>query len=172
MPSDDCLKHILSIVCNVFDAHTCALFLKRNDGQYCLSEHFSLSDNIATDTVISSGMGVAGWIIRNTEPLLINNYDQTRSVLGYYRKKGEEGMIKAFMGCPLDDSMGVLCLDSKRTYSFSTKDQKILSQFAQLITSIHSRTCLMAQDQKSGICIPLCRFSLIYAKNFLSGRYF
>lgn len=36
------------------------------------------------------------------------------------------------MGVPLKNSRGVLCVDSKKTYTFTPKDQKILRQFAGL----------------------------------------
>ncbi|MFR8276545.1 MAG: GAF domain-containing protein [Desulfovibrio fairfieldensis] len=73
-----------------------------------------------------------GWIIRNRQPLLVPNFDQRQSNLGYYAD-GEEASIKAFMGCPVPTG-GALCVDSKRQYSFSDKDHKILQLFAELIS--------------------------------------
>lgn len=146
MPTRDSSQHILSIVCNVFDAHSAVLFLSQHDtGPFELAAHFSLSDDIKDDALIEPGHGLAGWIIRNRQPLLINNFDQKRGLLGYYRQ-GTEARIRAFMGCPLDGGMGALCLDSMRTYSFSTKDQKILHQFAQLITRLKHDFCRMEAD--------------------------
>lgn len=37
------------------------------------------------------------------------------------------------MGCPLDDGQGALAVDTKRTYAFGPKEQKLLHQFAQLV---------------------------------------
>lgn len=129
------LDQILSIVCNVFDAHSSVLFLQTGEDRYRISSFFSLSDAIARDASITTGTGLAGWIIRNGKPLLINNFDRAKGYLGYYTT-GEENEIRAFMGCPLDHGLGVLCLDSKRTYSFSDKDQKILHQFAKLVGAL------------------------------------
>ncbi len=136
MPGPIVSQQILSIVCNVFDAHSAVLFRPDEAGRgFAVAGCFSLSDHIRKDAIIAPGQGLAGWIIRNREPLLINNFDQKRGVLGYYAQ-GEEGRIRAFMGCPLDNGQGALCLDSMRTYSFSAKDQKILHQFAQFITAL------------------------------------
>lgn len=69
--------------------------------------------------------------MRNKQPLLVPNFDQRQSNLGYY-SGGEEASIKAFMGSPVPTG-GMLCVDSKRQYSFSDKDHKILQLFAELI---------------------------------------
>ncbi|EPR30425.1 GAF domain protein [Alkalidesulfovibrio alkalitolerans DSM 16529] len=139
-------QQLLSIICNVFDAHSAVLFMPGEDGRtFRMAGCFSLSDKIVTDIAIAPGQGLAGWIIRNGEPLLINNFDQKRGVLGYYQN-GEETRIRAFMGCPLENGMGALCLDSMRTYSFSAKDQKILHQFGQFIVSLDRERRQCATD--------------------------
>ena len=132
----DSLDKILGIVCSVFDAYSSVLFLPdENSKDYYLAAKFSLGDKIRADTVISPGKGLAGWILRNRKPLLINNFDRKRSRPGYY-DSDEEKKIKAFMGCPLRSGDGALCLDSKRTYCFSDKDQKILDLFSGLIAEM------------------------------------
>jgi len=130
-----CLDSILGIICSVFDAYSAVLFLKSSGSRYAVASYFSLGDNISLHTKIKPGTGLVGWIIRNNKPLLINKFDRNAGCLGYYDTKGES-KIKAFMGCPLSRGLGALCLDSKKTYSFSEKDQKILHQFAKLIESI------------------------------------
>lgn len=130
------LSTITDIVGNVFEAHTAVLFLRRGPKAYGVASAFSLSDHVAREAVLAPGEGLVGWILRNRKPLLITNFDKKRGILGYYRSGGESS-VRAFMGSPLGDgaegeSLGVLCLDSRRTYSFSERDQKILHQFAQL----------------------------------------
>jgi len=139
------LDTILGIICSVFDAYSSVLFLKSSGSRYALASYFSLGDNISQDTRIKPGTGLVGWIIRNNRPLLINKFDRNAGCLGYYDAKGES-KIKAFMGCPLSRGLGVLCLDSKKTYSFSERDQKILHQFAQLIESIIGDFCRLDLD--------------------------
>lgn len=136
-------QHVLSIICSVFDAHSAVLFLPEEDDDACrLAAAFSLGESISPDAVIRPGAGLVGWIIRNREPLLVPNFDQRQSNLGYYDDGAETG-IKAFMGCPVPTG-GVLCVDSKRQYSFSDKDYKLLQLFAELISRL--QTSLGGQD--------------------------
>ena len=130
-------KHVLSIVCSVFDAYSAVLFLpeENTEGEgelHRLVAAFSLGDGIAEGSTIQQGKGLVGWILRNRQPLVVPNFDKHQSTLGYYRD-GEEGGVKAFMGCPVPTG-GALCVDSKRQYSFTDKDYKILQMFAELIT--------------------------------------
>lgn len=128
-------SHTLGTLCSVLDAYSAVLFLAepaRNGPVYRLAGKFSLGDFVEPDALVEPGKGLVGWIAKNNAPLLVPNFDQRKNYLGYYRES-EELRIKAFMGCALPDSMGVLCVDSKRQYSFSDKDQKLLHLFAQLI---------------------------------------
>lgn len=128
--------HTLGTLCSVLDAYSSVLFLAdatvRGDIIYRLAGKFSLGDHIDLKAVVEPGKGLVGWIAKNDAPLLVPNFDQRKNYLGYYRDN-EELRIKAFMGCALPGGMGVLCVDSKRQYSFSDKDQKLLHLFAQLI---------------------------------------
>ncbi|MEG2171901.1 MAG: GAF domain-containing protein [Desulfovibrionaceae bacterium] len=133
MKTNPCHKHVLSIVCSVFDAYSAVLFLPSEQGEhYEMVGAFSLGDKVAPASSVLLRKGIVGWILRNRQPLLLPNFDQRRSHLGYY-EEGEEASIKAFMGWPIP-SGGALCVDSKRQYSFSDKDYKILQLFAELIS--------------------------------------
>jgi len=143
----DCLHSLLGIICSVFDAYSTVLFLPGPGvGEYRLAARFSLGDDIDQGTVIEAGQGLVGWIIRNKRPLRIANFDQKRSRLGYYRSKDEEKKVKAFMGCPLKGGEGALCLDSKRTYSLSDKDLKILDMFSALAADMQRSDLETAQS--------------------------
>lgn len=133
MDRTDFIRRFINIVGNVFDAYSTVLFLpqKNHPNIYRLEAVFSLSDDIPADTMLQAGQGLVGWIIRNAQPLMINNYDKKRGTLGYYVSKGED-KVRAFLGVPVPEG-GALCLDSRKTYSFVDKDQKILLQFAELL---------------------------------------
>lgn len=134
MPRNEALINILSIICNVFEAHSVVLFLSDGQHGYCVAQSFSLGDEVLPQGSPIQKKSLTGIVIGKNEPLFINNMDRKgTSSLGYYNSN-EDSKVKAFLGTPLENSMGALCLDSKRTYSFSTKDLKILSQFARLIT--------------------------------------
>ncbi len=124
---------ILAIICNVFDAYSVVLFVEDSSGSCRLVSSFSLGDSIDSKVTITPGQSLAGWILKEGQTLIVNNFDQKKNFLGYY-KDGAEAQIKSFMGCPLTERPGVLCLDSKKQYSFTTKDQKIFQQFVTFIS--------------------------------------
>lgn len=141
MTSESLIK-FLNVVGSVYDAYSAVLFLPSDLGAgFEIAGKFSLGDNIADGISIQPGQGLVGWILRNDKPLLINNFDQKRSHLGYYPSK-DEAKIKAFMGCPVQGG-GALCVDSRRQYSFSDKDQKLLDLFARLANDIQNNAILI-----------------------------
>ena len=144
MPRNEILINILSIVCNVFEAHTVVLYLADPEHGYSISTFFSLGDEVKPVGSPLQKKSLSGLVVSKNEPLFINNMDRKGdTTLGYYNSK-EDSKVKAFMGTPLEQSMGTICLDSKRSYSFSTKDLKILSQFGKMITSTLS--CIRSAD--------------------------
>ena len=135
MPHDVYVR-TLATLSSVLDAYSTVLFLadqtSRNNAVYRFAGKFSLGDFVDSLAVIEPGKGLVGRIAKENEPLRVQNFDRHKSRLEYY-KGNEEMHIKAFMGCPLPDGKGILCVDSKRQYSFSDRDQKLLHLFAQLI---------------------------------------
>ena len=128
-------SHILCIVCSVFDAYSAVLFLPAEDGAgFRLAASFSLGDEIITDENFRPEKGLVGWLLRTHEPLRLTSFDREKSSVGYYLHEENVG-IKAFMAFPIATG-GVLCVDSKREYSFSEKDQKMLHLFADLISGM------------------------------------
>lgn len=136
MTDHSCYNSLLGLVCSVFDSYSAVLLLPKGNGEvFKVAAGFSLGDAVDLGADVAQGKGLAGWVLRDQQPLLINSVDQTQQLLGYYRG-GEDATIKAFMACPLQDGRGVICVDSKRQYAFSDKDQKILYLFAQVISDL------------------------------------
>ena len=140
MAGKERFDHILGLVGSVFDAYSTVLFLRTEPSDFTVSGSFSLGDHVKTGSRITEGEGLVGWLIKTQEPLLVNNVDREEGKLGYYTRNGES-LIKSFMGCPLRHGQGALCVDSKSPYAFSTKDQKLLHQFAQLVESLKINPC-------------------------------
>lgn len=129
--------HVLAIMCSVFEAYSAALFLPDENGEtHSLAAFFSLGDSISERAAIQPGKGLVGKIIASRQPLIVSNFDREKNSLDYYAPNMDED-IKAFMGYPVPTG-GVLCVDSKRQYSFTEKDEKILQLFAELISLQHS----------------------------------
>ncbi|MDR0828087.1 MAG: GAF domain-containing protein [Desulfovibrio sp.] len=135
---------ILAILGSVLNAYSISLFLPLSESQgkekvYCLASGFSLGHSLDFSADVREGMGLVGWILRHGQALLVSNFDRRQNFLGYYRGN-EEQHIKAFMGCALPGGGGALCADSKRQYSFSEQDQKMLHLFADLIARLLGKT--------------------------------
>ncbi|MDL2307677.1 GAF domain-containing protein [Desulfovibrio sp. OttesenSCG-928-C06] len=137
MNNNSLYDKMLGIICSVFDAYTVVLFLNGTSGKYNLAGYFSLGDKVDSRVSLREGQGLVGWIARNKAPLLVSNFDQRRNNLGYYRD-GDDQNVKAFMGCSFPGGGGVLCVDSKRQYSFSERDQKMLYLFAEFLERLSS----------------------------------
>lgn len=130
--ANDFEKHLLGIVCNVFDAHAVLLFLPQEDGdKYRLGAFYSQDEDIVLSQDLEKVRGVAGWILRNRQPLLVANLDPGEHTPGYY--DDPDHGIRSFMGAPLAAG-GALCADSTRQYCFSERDLNILKLFADQIS--------------------------------------
>jgi len=133
-------NRLLGILGNVLEAHSAVLFLpaRLENGVpvYALAGSFSLSNRLDSAAVVRPRDGLIGLIIQNNEPLFISNFYQHGSPLGYY-KSNEETQIKAFMGCPLPEGRGVLCVDTKRIHVFPDKDKKLLLLFGGVCAGLY-----------------------------------
>ncbi len=150
MNTKSCYDRILGIVCSVFDAYSAVLITPDTTGRgFAVAGSFSLGDQVNTGAQFIPGKGLVGWILSNQAPMLVNDFDTRQYHLGYY-VNNEESKIKAFMGVSLKNGTGALCLDSKRQYSFSGKDQKILQLFADLVYEVQSSSCLAEERVNLG----------------------
>ena len=144
------LDRLLESIGSVFDAYSVVLFRRDGTDVYELVSSFSLGDSVIQGLRIDSGHGLVGWILKHGKPLLVEKFDQKYTFLGYYGSEQDE-QIKVFVGCPLPGGMGALCMDSKKTYAFTDKDQRILSLFAGVIAAIIADlgdASVSSQDQK------------------------
>ncbi|MCL1889490.1 MAG: GAF domain-containing protein [Desulfovibrionaceae bacterium] len=130
----------LGILGSVLEAHSAVLFLpaRFEDGipLYALAGAFSLGGKLDYSAMARPREGLVGLIIHNNEPLFISNFNQRGHILGYYTSH-EETQIKAFMGCPLPEGRGALCVDTKRYYTFSDRDKRLLPLFCGLFSELY-----------------------------------
>ena len=125
------LFSLITLVGNVMEAYSASLFLENKSRRnFQLTTFHSLSPHIIPDASVVSGQGFLGWVLENNEPLSVNQFDKDTIVLGYYDRNED---IKSFMAAPLLSSRtrGALAIDSKKTWCFTPKCQKILTGFAQ-----------------------------------------
>jgi len=119
---------LLSLICDCLGVHGVVLFTPAGD--VCELEAASCTGKpTPIRCSIAPGKGLVGWILRNHQPLILNSFDATHSLLGYYDMAVERN-ITAFMGVPLAGG-GALCMDSTDDRrSFTPRDQQLLQQFA------------------------------------------
>jgi len=139
------LDRLLESIGSVFDAYSVVLFCRNADGAFDLVSAFSLGDSIRKGMAIALGQGLVGWILKNNSPLVVEKFDEKNTFLGYYGSEQDE-QIKVFVGCPLPGGAGALCMDSKKTYAFTSKDQRVLALFAQAVAAV------IADVGEGGVC--------------------
>ncbi|MGE4441267.1 MAG: GAF domain-containing protein [Desulfomicrobium sp.] len=139
------LDRLLESIGSVFDAYSVVLFCRNSAGAFDLVSAFSLGDSIRKGMTIAQGQGLVGWILKNNSPLVVEKFDEKNTFLGYYGSEQDE-QIKVFMGCPLPGGAGALCMDSKKTYAFTSKDQRVLALFAQAVAAV------IADVGEGGVC--------------------
>jgi hypothetical protein len=125
---------LLDAVRRVFGAHAAVLFMPETPERFTVLAADCPDETVRTGAQAEAGKGLVGWILRHRQPLIVNDFDQRSSHLGYYEPRGENH-ITAFMGCPLDNG-GVLCVDAARPCEFNEEHMEGLTAmgflFAQL----------------------------------------
>jgi len=133
---------LVELVSSVTEAYTTAFFLADNQKRMLrLWRFYSLSDNVIADAVIPFGAGPIGWVAENREEFDISKFSDRDS--GLLRLYSRNENIKSFLAVPVMNGgvlEGVLCIDSKKTFVFTSKEQKLLKlfakQFANLLNNI------------------------------------
>jgi len=129
MSVDRHLDDITALLSNCLDAYTAAVFIWDDRSKLLTLRAFhSLSKHVIPKVQFSlEDGGLIGWVAKNNQPLTVDHFDRDTRILPYY---GSDENIKSFLAIPLDSPRGVICVDSKRQYVFTNKDQKLLAGFA------------------------------------------
>ncbi len=122
------LEDICQIIFNFYEAYTVAVYKREGDFLRCMS-FLTLSKNFSGSRLLPIDETLPGWVVKHREPLIIPNFDKETETLGYYERDED---IKSFMGYPVEGN-GVICIDSKKKYSFTDKEKKNLKSFVPLI---------------------------------------
>ncbi len=131
MASNPLLKNLIEITSNIADAYTTALFqLDSHSQQLKVVDYLSLSPNFKPDVAIDLGQGLIGQVAEEKQSKLLDFSLETSPTLEIY---GNKENLKCFLAVPInrDGLIGVLVVDSKEGYSFSTKMQKLVTGLAE-----------------------------------------
>jgi signal transduction protein with GAF and PtsI domain len=144
----DCgLQELIQLISNVTEAFTTALFLiDPQQNKLRLKGCHSLSMHIDPETSLQIGDSLIGWVAKNKKAVNISQFDRdTRNLRLYLRDE----KIKSFLAVPVGE-LGVLCIDSKRNYVFTEKDQKNLQTFANLVLQILQAQFIGQRERHQG----------------------
>ncbi|MFQ6672517.1 MAG: GAF domain-containing protein [Candidatus Tectimicrobiota bacterium] len=159
------IDHLIKLIASVAEAFTAALFLPaQRNKTLTLAACHSLSSHIRDDCTIEVGSGLVGWVAANGEAISVSDFKPETTTLGFYKVDEE---IKSFLAVPvpMGDGCGVLAVDSKRSYVFPPRMQKLMTLFADHVGRwLHNSAvqALMVQntsaiDHLLDVCDPLAQ---------------
>jgi len=128
-------QEIVELTSNTLEAFTTAFFLVRNN-KLALVAHHSLSSHMISPLALNLEAGGILSLILEKGAFIANHMDREAYEIPYYDQEEE---IKAFMGVQVGNGKGILCVDTKRRYSFTEKHQKLLQQFSLLMERLMER---------------------------------
>ena len=124
------LNQLIELTGNVSDAFTIALYKINLSGKTLgLRHHISLSADFNSELKFGFGKGPIGMVAENKLLLVEENYENNPTTIDFYKEKKN---LKSYFIAPViyKNLEGVLFIDSKKSYSFPIKQQKILSGLA------------------------------------------
>ncbi len=133
MSSPQTLNQLIKLTSNVTNAFTTALFqVNRVDRTLTLREFHSLSQGIHTGAGLRFGEGPIGMAAETEQPVLMENFTGDSAELKIYQNPED---LKGLIVVPVkrENLVGILMVDTKESYHFSLRTQKIISELANLM---------------------------------------
>ena len=124
------LNQLVELTGNISNAFTIALYkIDLDDKTLALRHYVSLSSNFNPEAKIKFGEGPIGKVAQNKQPFLDENILQNQTKLGFYKKEED---LKSSLAVPAvyKKIEGILAIDSKQSYNFPIKQQKIITGLA------------------------------------------
>jgi diguanylate cyclase (GGDEF)-like protein len=131
MADSNRLDQLLELTGNISNAFTIALYKVNSENKTLfLRHHISLSSNFNTEAKIDFGEGLIGTVAQNKQPFIQEHFEKNPIRLCQYSKKE---VLKSFLAIPVihKNLEGVLFIDSKESYCFPAKQQKIIAGLAK-----------------------------------------
>ncbi len=103
--------------------------------------------NVKEGKSISLNEGIAGWVIRKNQPLLVDDFSQKENyVPRYFAQETPAREYFSLLCVPISESdttIGAICLESYRANHFKEQQKRLLQTIANLAASIYTKTQMM-----------------------------
>lgn len=157
METSEFITDLVQLAGNVADAYTSALFRLDDDANVLiLDRHMTLSRNFDESVRIPMGNSPIGKAALTGEAVIIENLKGDADQLKIYKR---EDNLKSFLAVPVKNKLGkvlgVLTIDSKQSYNFPPKLQKIITGFADQLSAHIERE--EAESETDGAVWPFFR---------------
>ena len=146
MTTSNRLDQLVEVTGNISNAFTIALYKADLDKKILvLRHHISLSSNFNAEAKIDFGDSPVGKVAQSRTPFLEEHFEKNPTELCIYNKKED---LKSFLAMPVvhKNLEGVLVIDSKESYSFPAKQQKIIAGLA------NQMAWELDQEKKGALC--------------------
>ncbi len=151
MTTRNILTRLIELTSNVTDAFTTALFVAQSDQRtLALREHLSLSSHINPESTISIGHGPIGEVAESKRPWHEEFMRGEVPQLPLYTEVEE---VKGVLAVPVFSKTleGVLVVDTKEQFGFTTKQLKLITSLADQIAWHLSRERDTGEAPESGL---------------------
>ena len=144
------LNQLVELTGNVSSAFTIALYkVNLRSKTLSLRHHISLSTSFNPEAEIEFEKGPLGEVAKSKQPFLEEDCKKNPIKIGLYKKKED---LKSCLAIPVihKNLEGVLFIDSKESYTFPAKQQKILTGLAnQMAWCLNQeKICAVANNLK------------------------
>jgi GAF domain-containing protein len=124
---EDSLKKLLSKMIDIIGAKNGSIMvIEESSGQLKVLAASGSKDSQPSQPCFPIGLGVAGWVARESKPLIISDVNTSER---FYRDEKTNGHIRALLCLPLvieNQTIGVLNVSSDRPDAFSLNTERIL----------------------------------------------
>ncbi len=152
MTSQSILSRLIELTCNVSDAFTTVLYVAQSDQRtLALREHWSMSSHINPDSIVAIGQGPIGQVARDKRSWHEEFKEGTIPELPQYSQLEE---VKGVLAVPViaQGLEGVLVIDTKEHFGFSTKQQKIIKSIAeQMAWHLSRERSALSPSEETGL---------------------
>ncbi len=130
-PVNRVYKEMIRLVNGIFKPHTVALFRRDKDG-LVLEEGISQTPLFQRERRLRIGEGVVGLVGKEKKPILIEDFFQDATTLGYYK---EDLPIRCFLGVPIvlrEEVEWILVMDSRERGVFTQREKESLASLSHM----------------------------------------